>query len=281
MSNFEINTIDFKSSDAPFKLTKSLKNTGFAVIYNHGINNALIENVYKEWKYFFNLDNKFNYLFDVEKQDGYFPLKSENAVGYNSKDIKEFYHIYLPWGRIPNEISNNTIEIRNELVDIGSKLLIWIEENTPDNIKKLFSIPLKDMIKDSNNNLLRILHYPPLDGTEDKGAIRAAPHGDINLITILLSGSQPGLQVLNMHKEWINVDSDNGWLIINSGDMLNKCSNGYYPSTIHRVINPKNSANVSRYSMPLFLHARDDVLLSKEYTAKEYLNRRLKKLGLK
>ena len=63
--------------------------------------------------------------------------------------------------------------------------------------------------------------------------------------------------------------------------MLNKCSNGYYPSTIHRVVNPKTTKNNSRYSMPLFLHARDDVVLSDKYTAKQYLDKRLKELGLK
>ena len=101
------------------------------------------------------------------------------------------------------------------------------------------------------------------------------------MITILLSGSEPGLQVLNMDKKWIDVGSNKGWLIINSGDMLNKCSNGYYPSTIHRVVNPDINKNKSRYSMPLFLHARDEVVLSEKYTAKEYLEKRLKSLGLK
>ena len=83
-------------------------------------------------------------------------------------------------------------------------------------------------------------------------------------------------------KKWVDVPSDKGWLIVNSGDMLNKCSNNYYPSTIHRVINPKNTNNnVSRYSMPLFLHPRDEVVLNDKYTAKSYLEKRLKSLGLK
>ena len=77
-------------------LVDSLKNTGFAVIRNHGIDNKLIQNVYNEWKEFFKSDKKFDYLFDVEKQDGYFPMKSENAHGYSCKDLKEFYHLYLP-----------------------------------------------------------------------------------------------------------------------------------------------------------------------------------------
>jgi len=281
LSNFFIETIDFKSKFAPEILVKSLCETGFAVIRNHDVDKELIDSVYNEWKLFFNSKNKYNYKFDIEKQDGYFPILSENAVGYKAKDLKEFYHIYLPWGRIPEEISSDTIDLRNQLVDIGSKILIWIDENTPSNISKSFSMPLKDMISNSPNNLLRVLHYPPLDGKEGKGSLRAAAHGDINLITILLSGSQPGLQVLNKNKKWIDVSSNKGWLIINAGDMLNKCSNNYYPSTIHRVVNPSNSANISRYSMPLFLHPRDEVILTEKYTALSYLDKRLKSLGLK
>ena len=171
--------------------------------------------------------------------------------------------------------------IREKLIDIGTKLLSWIDDNTPDNIRKNYSMPLKDMIKNSHNNLLRILHYPPIDNESNSDSIRAAAHGDINLITILLSGSEPGLQLLDKNRKWVDVPCNDGWLIINSGDMLNKCSNNYFPSTIHRVVNPPNSKNVSRYSMPLFLHARDEVILNDVYTAKSYLDKRLKSLGLK
>ena len=111
--------------------------------------------------------------------------------------------------------------------------------------------------------------------------MRAAAHEDINLITVLISGSEPGLQILNKDGNWVDVDSNKGWLVINAGDMLNKCSNNYYPSTIHRVINPKKSKNISRYSMPLFLHPRDEVVLNDKYTAKSYLDKRLQELGLK
>ena len=281
MKKFNIKTIDYQSIDAPQDFVKSLRNTGFAVLHNHGLDENLINSVYLEWVSFFNSKKKFNYLFDLKKQDGYFPMKSENAHGCSTKDLKEFYHIYLPWGRIPEDISENTIKIRNNLVEIGTVLLKWINDNTPQHIKNNFSMPLSNMIKGSQNNLLRVLHYPPIKNHDDKEALRASPHGDINLITILLSGTEPGLQVLTMENNWINVDSDKGWLVINSGDMLNKCSSGYFPSTIHRVINPRKTKNISRYSMPLFLHARDEVVLSKDYTAKQYLNKRLKSLGLK
>ena len=154
MNKFQIKTIDFKSVNASSEFVDSLKNTGFAVIRNHQINKDLINNVYKEWSDFFKSDYKHNYLFDIDKQDGYFPMKSENAHGYDTKDLKEFYHIYLPWGKVPNEIGHETIELRNQLLEVGTTLLNWIDDKTPKEISKNFSIPLKDMIDGSKNNLL-------------------------------------------------------------------------------------------------------------------------------
>ncbi len=281
MSN-TIHTVDFKSKNASSQFVESLANTGFAVVNNHNINYKLIDKVYNEWSEFFNSKTKYDYLFDLEKQDGYFPMKSENAKGYSVKDIKEFYHIYLPWGRIPGKLSKNTLLIRSELKNIGTELLSWIDDLTPLDIKANFSMPLQDMVHKSETNLLRILHYPPVRDEDDKHALRAAAHEDINLITILLSGSKPGLQVKGTENTWVDVESDYGSLIVNIGDMLQECSMGYFPSTTHRVINPiDNNVNKSRYSMPFFLHPRDEVVLSEKYTAKSYLDERLKELGLR
>ena len=275
----KILTTDYQSSQFGSNFTTSLKNTGFAVIKNHPISNQLINQIYDEWETFFNSHFKNNYLFHKVKQDGYFPYLSENAKGYTAKDLKEFFHIY-DWGRYPSEISDKTNELVNEFKIMAEKLLFEIQKNTSSEITDKFSISLDQMIQKSQENLLRIIHYPPLLGNEDSGAIRAGAHEDINLITLLLSGTQPGLQVKTKENKWVDVESDPGWLIINIGDMLQECSGGYYPSTTHRVINPKGS-NVSRYSMPFFVHARDEVILSEKYTAKSYLEERLKEIGLK
>ena len=282
MITSKIKTIDYKSDTAKSDFVTSLKDSGFAVFYNHPVDINLINTVYDEWASFFESDEKHDYLFDLEKQDGYFPIKSENAKNSKIKDIKEFFHIYLPWGRIPEDLKENTLKIRQELKKVGIDLLKSIDDLTPDNIKQNFSMPLHDMIEKSESNLLRIIHYPPLiDEKDDKQAIRAAAHEDINLITILISGSQPGLQVLTEEGEWAEVKSDPGWLVINIGDMLQECSKGHYPSTTHRVVNPPIDSNESRFSMPLFLHPRDEVVLSEKYTAKSYLDERLKELGLR
>ena len=276
-----VRKVNYGDHSAPSEFTKSLKQTGFGVLSNHPIDKNLIDNVYKEWSDFFNSENKSRYLFNEVNQDGYFPFQTENAKGQALKDLKEFYHIY-PWGKYPKEVSDTTRILFDQLLELTSTLLEWIQDQTPIDIASEFSMPLNKMIEGSRTNLLRIIHYPPLDGNEQRGAIRGAAHEDINLITVLVAGTQPGLQIQDTNGSWHDVSCDPGCLAINTGDMLQEASGGYYPSTTHQIINPGGTiSNVSRYSMPLFLHPRDDVQLSDGYTAREYLDERLEEIGLK
>ena len=277
----QIKTLDYKATSTKKQFVQSLHDTGFVVLHNHPINKKNIELVYDEWGKFFNDENKYDYKFNIDTQDGYFPYLSENAKGNEIKDLKEFFH-YYDWGVYPNGMSDNTIKLYEQLLNVGKEILNWIDDFSPKEISSNFSIPLSNMIHDSQANLLRIIHYPPLDGKIKKGAVRAAAHEDINLITILITGSEPGLQVKTKQNKWVEVECNPGWLVINIGDMLSECSNGYFPSTSHRVINPiESKMKKSRYTMPLFIHPRDEVVLSKKYNAKSFLDERLKELGLK
>ena len=271
--------INFNLDGAKSDFVKSLSTTGFAVIENHNIDSKLISDVYREWKIFFNSDDKNNYLFDYEKQDGYFPYKSENAEGYSTKDLKEFFHIYR-WGRYPSTITGKTKALHSELLRLGTKLLDWLDDLAPNDVRSDFSMKLSDMINESGQNLLRIIHYPPIKSRDmSDGSIRAGAHTDINLITILIA--EPGLQVIDSSGKWIDVELPKNSIVVNIGDMLQKCSGGFYKSTVHRVVNPDLSINKSRYSMPLFIHPRDDVKLTSNLTSKQYLDMRLKEIGLK
>ena len=274
-------TIDYNDPLFSKKFVNSLHHTGFAVINEHPINQNLINKVYQDWDIFFKSNEKHDYIYDYEKQDGYFPFRSENAYDREKKDLKEFFHIYPLWGRYPNFISNDTLNLFKMLSNLGNKLLLSIEHETPDEIRVKYTEPLNKMSKDSTQNLMRVIHYPPIRSSDHPDEIRAGAHTDINLITLLVSGSQPGLQVKNKLGDWVDIKSEKGQIVINIGDMLQEASCGYFPSTIHRVINPKKTQNLSRYSIPLFLHPRPEVVLSDRYTADSYLLERLKEIGLK
>jgi isopenicillin N synthase-like dioxygenase len=97
----------------------------------------------------------------------------------------------------------------------------------------------------------------------------------------LVAGSQPGLQAKDTQGQWHEVPCDPGMITINNGDMLALASDNYFPSTTHRVVNPDENSNQSRYSMPMFLHPRPDVKLKTAFTADQFLQERLKQIGLK
>lgn len=278
----QIQVVDYNAADAPQLFVKSLKETGFGVLKNHPIKQELVESIYKNWQAFFNANEKEQFAFDPEKQDGYFaPEISETAKGHSKKDIKEYYHVY-PWGRIPAELKDEILNYYNLASELAAELLDWVEAHSPADVAQKYSEALSNMIKDTPNTLLRVLHYPPLTGDEEPGAIRAAAHEDINLLTILPAANEPGLQVQLQDDSWLDIPSDFGNLIINIGDMLQEASGGYFPSTSHRVINPSGkAADKSRISLPLFLHPRNEVVLSEKHTQESYLLERLRELGVK
>ncbi len=276
----KIETVNYTATDAGERLARSLRETGFAVLANHPIRADRIDEAYALWGGFFASDSKLNYLRDYEKQDGYFPFKSEHAKDAQKKDLKEFYHVY-PWGRVPEDLEAFTRQLYADLTAIGIELLSWLDQLMPDEISASLSMPLQEMMQASQQSLLRILHYPPVSAEEDAAAIRAAAHEDINLITLLLAGSQPGLQARDKRGQWHDVPCDPGMITINNGDMLSLATNGYFPSTTHRVINPDDKLNLSRYSMPMFLHPHPDVKLRQDFTAEAFLQERLKEIGLK
>jgi isopenicillin N synthase-like dioxygenase len=277
-----ITPVDYRDPDAARKFSQSLHDTGFGVLTHHPLSQERIEKIYAEWLAFYKTDAKNKYAFTQEKMDGYFsPTVSETAKGHVKRDLKEFFHIY-PNGRYPAEVSDAAREYYKEGSALAAELLQWVDENSPPEVRAGYSMPLSEMIANSDQTMLRVLHYPPLRGDEDKDAVRAAAHGDINLLTILPAATTAGLQVLGKDQQWYDVPCDFGMLIVNIGDMLDEASAGYYPSTTHRVLNPTGeAATQSRVSLPLFLHPRPDVKLSERYTADSYLNERLIELGVK
>jgi len=276
-----VQTIDYRSASAGQDFTASLHDTGFAVLRNHPIQQSLLSSLYDDWAAFFHGDEKNRFLFnaDTGTQAGYVPLSvSETAVGHSTRDLKEFFHVASGFP-LPSGCADHTLRYRDSAFMLGSDLLDELQRHAPQEALESLSDPLAGMLC-QEASLLRVLHYPPLDGTEKAEALRAAAHEDINLITILPVSDQAGLQVQDTSGRWIDVSSRQGEIVINSGDMLQEASNGYFPSTTHRVNNPGAGIdNVSRISIPYFLTPRLDVVLSDRYTSGSYLEERLQLLS--
>jgi isopenicillin N synthase-like dioxygenase len=274
-----VEVVDFAAPDAPQAFTRSLRETGFAVIVNHPLPHELVQQIYDEWLAFFESDAKYAYRYSDDDQDGWFgPDVSETAKGNTVRDIKEFFHVY-PWGKYPTEVSDAALRYAEISKGIAETLLQWVQDNTPAEVAASFSRPLPRMMDGSTRTLLRVLRYPPLAGDEPPDAVRAAAHEDINLLTVLPAANEPGLQVRDVNGNWHDVPCDFGSIAINSGDMLHLASGGHYPSTTHRVMNPTGeSAMRSRLSLPLFLHPADDAVLAEGRTALSFLQERIAEL---
>lgn len=277
---FELLTVDYQASNAGELFAHSLHHTGFAVIKNHPVAASLVDQVYGEWQQFFQSPTKQEYLYSKDKQEGYFPFKSENAKYTEVKDLKEFYHFY-PWGRLPQGMTGCTMTLFQQMNQLAGEVLDWLQTHSPANVRQDFSMPLSQMIQNSDRTLIRILNYPPLSHDEDPASVRAAAHEDIGLLTLLPAATAKGLQVQDRQGTWHEVPCDYGTIVVNAGDTLTAITQEYYPATTHRVVNPEGVlAQKPRLSMPLFLHPRDEVLLPDGRQAVDYLMQRLREIGV-
>jgi isopenicillin N synthase-like dioxygenase len=276
-----IQVVDYRSPDAPEQFSRSLKETGFGVVSHHPVQQDLIDWAYQEWGKFFHSEEKHNFPFDAKSHTGFISSElSETAKGFEKKDLKEFFHLYNE-GHCPPALRDKTMALKTQLTSLGGELLGWLQDHTPTEITDKLESPMPEFIEGSDLHLFRLIHYPPLTGNEPEGAVRAAAHGDINLLTLLPAATAEGLQAQLSNGDWMDVPINPNWIVVNAGDMLEECTEHYYPSTQHRVLNPTGEASkLSRLSMPLFFHPRNDIRLSDRHTAHSYRMERYKELGL-
>lgn len=292
------------------KLGKAYNNIGFVAVRNHYLSQGMQDRLYPAIKNFFGLPDHLKQKYEFSElagQRGYTGKGKEHAKGRNTGDLKEFYHIGQ---ELPS----------NELLEEGYPANVWPEE-VPEfkeaaidayrALEKTGTVMLRaiaiylglgedffdEKIK-NGNSILRPIHYFPIENPAEvpSDAVRAAEHGDINLITLLMGASAEGLQVLRRDGKWIPITALQDQLVVNVGDMLERLTNRKLKSTIHRVVNPpKDLMNVPRYSIPFFMHPRSEMSLAalsgcvdqekgkiwEDLSAGEFLDQRLREIGLK
>lgn len=271
--------IDYQHPDAATHLGISLKNTGFAILKNHPILHA--QDIYDQWRTAFTNQELKTFPFHAKHLDGLVAQEaSETAIGFEKKDLKTFFNFYPDWGRCPPHLKSLTGLYFQSIAECGYQIASWLDELTPQDVKQS-SHSFADLIQQSKRNLLRINYFPALGKNYEPGAIRAQKHTDINFFTIIPRTTSSGLQLLYKNNQWIDVPHHENWLVLNIGDMLQECTNGYWPSTQHRVINPSENILTDRLSTPLFFQPNDDVYLSERYpTSVAFLEKRYHELGL-
>ena len=273
--------ISFRSADCGVQFVDSLRIFGFAVLVDHPLDMDRVARIYRQWRHYFTRGVPAELAHDESLQDGYFSVgNAEHAKGYRQRDFKEYFQYYT-WGRCPASLKGDLHDHYLASLEFAATLLDYVEQTVPGEVSARFEVPLGTMIANSEQSMLRVLHYPPV--LKGRQVLRAAPHEDINLLTILPASDGPGLEICDRHGAWVAVPNRPDQVVVNVGDMLQELSGGYLPSTTHRVALPSASASalaVSRMSLPLFLHPRPEVVLSPRYTAASYLSQRLLELGV-
>lgn len=303
---------DFLSDDPVRKqkfvneIGKAYEDIGFVALKGHFLADQLVEDLYGEVRSFFNLplETKSKYeIPGIGGQRGYVSFGKESAKGRTTGDLKEFWHFgqYVEDDpKLKAEYPENVIvEELPKFNDVGKEAYQMLEK-TGVYVLRALAIYLGldefyfDKYAKNGNSILRPIHYPPIT-EEPKDAVRAAAHGDINLITLLMGAQGKGLQVQNHNGEWIDAIAEDDELVINVGDMLSRHSNNKLKSTIHQVVNPPRELwGTSRFSIPFFMHPISEMPLNvlentidedhpkayEDITAGEFLTERLIELGL-
>ncbi|TAI48865.1 isopenicillin N synthase family dioxygenase [Flagellimonas allohymeniacidonis] len=307
-----VNLKDFLSDDSSRKekfikeIGAAFENIGFVALSGHFLEDELVDTLYSEIKKFFQLPQETKDRYEIEGiggQRGYTSFGKEHAKGRKEGDLKEFWHFgqYVTDNPKLEEEYPNNVDV-SELPgfnEVGKETYQKLEKTAQYVLRALaLHLGLEEIYFDqwikNGNSILRPIHYPPIT-SEPKNAVRAAAHGDINLITLLMGAHGKGLQVQNHKGEWVDAIAKPNELMINVGDMLSRLTNNRLKSTIHQVVNPPRELwGTSRYSIPFFMHPVSEMPLNcldncvddahpkgfADTTAGEYLNERLIELGL-
>jgi len=289
------------------ELGHAFQEFGFVGVINHGIPKELVSRYYAEAKAFFSLPTEVKSKYEIKGlagQRGYTSFGKEHAKQSNVGDLKEFFQLgqVVPEGHplkaeYPDNITvaevpaftRTGLELYNAFEASGGHLLHAIAVYL-DLDEGYFDEKIHE-----GNSILRAIHYPPIT-SEPKTAIRAEQHEDINLITLLVGASAGGLQILDLKNQWLDIVPGEDEIVVNVGDMLQRLTNNYLKSTTHRVVNPpREEWHRPRLSIPFFLHPKSEMDLTcllgtvtaerplayEPITAGEYLNERLREIGLK
>ena len=304
---------DFLSDDPTRKqkfvneIGKAYEEIGFVALKGHFLDDNLVENLYGEVRNFFSLPVETKEQYEIPGiggQRGYVSFGKEHAKGRSAGDLKEFWHFgqYVSEGsKYAGEYPDNvTVSELPNFNSTGKEAYKMIEKTGVFVLRALaLHLGLDEFYFDKyitdGNSILRPIHYPPITDEPKDGAVRAAAHGDINLITLLMGAQGKGLQVQNHEGQWIDAIAEPDEMVINVGDMLARHTNNKLKSTIHQVVNPPRELwGTSRFSIPFFMHPVSDMNLDclpecidennpksfEDITAGDFLHERLVELGL-
>jgi isopenicillin N synthase-like dioxygenase len=251
------------------ELRYAQEEVGFYFTTNHGVPKDLIRRTHANLVRFFDLPDA-----EKRKHRNYIPPKStiyvSSTVNENTKpDLNEMLRIVrerpadhpairagLP-GHGPNQWPDEKLlpgwkagmlEYYNTMEALGYRMLpVYARalDLPADWFDGLFDDPLWTT---------RNQHYPAVAAEENQFGI--APHRDHGFLTLLPVTDVPGLQIRTASGRWLPAHFVEDGIIINTGEFLNRWTNGRFMATPHRVVPPQQD----RYSLAFFFNPTWDTV---------------------
>jgi isopenicillin N synthase-like dioxygenase len=250
------------------QIAKACHDTGFMVIRNHGIDQALIDGCFAAAAAFFDRDEAYKTAYKVgDLNIGYLPYGAQivrtSKINVNTKpNLSESFYITTDLtpdhpriaagdplyglNRWPSDMpafKSATLAYFTAMRPLARRMasVVGTSLGLPDDY-------FDHEFTDEPTCTLRLIRYPSHAGAEDN-QFGFAPHIDTNFLTLLAQSALPGLEVRTADGSWIRPVSIPGSFVVNTGEMLGRYSNDRYIATPHRVINNNNEI---RHAIPFF-----------------------------
>lgn len=246
---------------------------GFYTVLNHGVPRATVERAYEALRRFFALPLEDKLKLKINRTSvGYVPIRSTVYVTskFNTNTRKDLNETLT----LARERPADDPDIQRGLRFVGPNQ--WPEGLTGFRDAMIAyqeamaglgyaMLPLYALALDLPGKYFepyftrptwwtRNTYYPALVPEENQFGI--SPHSDHGFITLLPMSAVAGLQILSPQGDWIAANPIEDGIIINTGEFLNRWSNGRFLATPHRVVPPAHD----RYSMAMFFNPNPETL---------------------
>ena len=258
-------------------LGRAARDTGFFCVTHHGIDAALIAQVFSQSAHFFAQNSAAKSELSIKQAGnnrGYVALGEERLDAAKPGDVKEAFNIGwdLPADH-PDVVAGKAFRGTNVwptadlFPDFRATMLTYFNacHQLGMQLHRALAHDLGvaenffDDKLDQPLATLRLLHYPPRPERFEPGQTGAGEHTDYGNITLLATDDAGGLEVRTRDGQWMSPPSIPGALICNIGDCLMRWTNDVYVSTPHRVVNPVGR---ERYSVAFFLDPNPDAVVA-------------------
>lgn len=272
-------------------VTDAFKNSGFLYLKDHGIPPSVVSEVFaSSARFFARLQDQKDSLrwTGPETNRGYIatgheklaPLEDTAGIGdlrVTSPDLKESMEIgkdgvASALNQWPDHIDEEGQSFKRTMLSF-SDTCNTLQMQIMQAIALGMNLPehFFDEYIDAGDNILRLLHYPPVPKDifqRQLGQVRAGEHSDYGSITLLFQDARGGLQVRSPKGTFVDVTPIPDTIVVNAGDLLARWANDAITSTRHRVVEPPASVSAgdekeypARYSVAYFCNPNMDQVI--------------------